>query len=241
MAGTRHPLWFTCLVETQQFFIPLWLDLTAVGLGGVQGALFASGFRGQRRLDLLGVALVGIVMGFGGGVIRDLLLDQPLRALQSNWYLVVAVAAALLGMLLAGPLARLNNVIVGLDAIVIGMFGAFGTSKALGLGLPILPAVAVGVAAAVGGGVLRDMLMGLPISIMHVGSLYAVAAGAGCIVLVVLHLFDVPLFIGGIVCVAVTAVIRWLAVIFDVSLPEQRMLYRRKVATETGMLPIIRD
>ncbi|WP_235480836.1 trimeric intracellular cation channel family protein [Agromyces sp. Leaf222] len=228
-------------METQQFFIPLWLDLTAVGLGGVQGALFASGFRGQRRLDLLGVALVGIVMGFGGGVIRDLLLDQPLRALQSNWYLVVAVAAALLGMLLAGPLARLNGVIVGLDAIVIGMFGAFGTSKALGLGLPILPAVAVGVAAAVGGGVLRDMLMGLPISIMHVGSLYAVAAGAGCIVLVALHLFGVPLLIGGIVCVVVTAVIRWLAVIFDVSLPEQRMLYRRKVATETGMLPIIRD
>ncbi|ANJ27217.1 trimeric intracellular cation channel family protein [Agromyces aureus] len=228
-------------METQQFFIPLWLDLTAVGLGGVQGALFASGFRGQRRLDLLGVALVGIVMGFGGGMIRDLLLNEPLRALQSNWYLIVAIAASLLGMLLAGPLTRVNGLIVGLDAIVIGMFGALGTSKALALGLPILPAVFVGVAAAAGGGVLRDMLMGLPIAIMHVGSLYAVAAGAGCIVLAVLDLFDVPLFIGGIVCVAVTAVIRWLAVIFDVSLPEQRMLYRRKVATETGMLPVIRN
>ncbi|GAA1967131.1 trimeric intracellular cation channel family protein [Agromyces allii] len=228
-------------METQQFFIPLWLDLTAVGLGGVQGALFASGFQGQRRLDLLGVALVGIVMGFGGGMIRDLLLNEPLRALQSNWYLIVAIAAALLGMLLAGPLTKVNGLIVGLDAIVIGMFGALGTSKALALGLPILPAVFVGVAAAAGGGVLRDMLMGLPIAIMHVGSLYAVAAGAGCIVLAALDLFGVPLFVGGIVCVAVTAVIRWLAVIFDVSLPEQRMLYRRKVATETGMLPIIRN
>ncbi|SFR78719.1 Uncharacterized membrane protein YeiH [Agromyces sp. CF514] len=228
-------------METQQFFIPLWLDLTAVGLGGVQGALFASGFQGQRRLDLLGVALVGIVMGFGGGMIRDLLLNEPLRALQSNWYLIVAIAAALIGMLLAGPLTKVNGLIVGLDAIVIGMFGALGTSKALALGLPILPAVFVGVAAAAGGGVLRDMLMGLPIAIMHVGSLYAVAAGAGCIALAVLDLFGVPLFIGGIVCVAVTAVIRWLAVIFDVSLPEQRMLYRRKVATETGMLPIIRN
>ncbi|MFK4729233.1 TRIC cation channel family protein [Agromyces mediolanus] len=220
--------------------IPLWLDLTAVGLGGVQGALFASGFRGERRLDLLGVAIVGIVMGFGGGIIRDLLLNQPIGALQSNWYLVTAIAASLVGMLLAGPLTRLNGAIVGLDAVVIGMFGAFGTSKALGLGLPILPAVFVGVAAAVGGGILRDMLMSLPVAIMHVGSLYAVAAGAGCLVLVVLDLFHVPIFIAGIACVVVTSIIRWLAVIFDLSLPEQRMLYRRKVATETGVLPVIR-
>jgi len=228
------------IVETASFTIPLWLDLTAVGLGGVQGALFASGFRGERRLDLLGVAIVGIVMGFGGGAIRDLLLNVQIGAFQNNWYLITAVVASLIGMLLAGPLQRLNGVIVGLDAIVIGMFGAFGTSKALGLGLPILPAVFVGVAAAVGGGILRDMLMSLPVAIMHVGSLYAVAAAAGCLVLAILDVFGVPLFVGGIVCVAVTSVIRWLAVVFDLSLPEQRMLYRRKVATETGVLPVIR-
>ncbi len=227
-------------VETAEFTIPLWLDLTAVGLGGVQGALFASGFRGERRLDLLGVAIVGIVMGFGGGVIRDLLLNQPIGALQSNWYLVTAVVASLVGMLLAAPLQRLGGVIVGLDAVVIGMFGAFGTTKALDLGLPVLPAVFVGVAAAVGGGILRDMLMSLPVAIMHVGSLYAVAAAAGCLVLVGLDAFGVPLLIAGLVCIVVTSIIRWLAVIFDLSLPEQRMLYRRKVATETGVLPIIR-
>ncbi|WP_022890181.1 trimeric intracellular cation channel family protein [Agromyces italicus] len=227
-------------METAEFTIPLWLDLTAVGLGGVQGALFASGFRGERRLDLLGVAIVGIVMGFGGGVIRDLLLNQPIGALQSNWYLVTAVVASLVGMLLAAPLQRLGGVIVGLDAVVIGMFGAFGTTKALDLGLPVLPAVFVGVAAAVGGGILRDMLMSLPVAIMHVGSLYAVAAAAGCLVLVGLDAFGVPLLIAGLVCIVVTSIIRWLAVIFDLSLPEQRMLYRRKVATETGVLPIIR-
>ncbi|WP_394552086.1 trimeric intracellular cation channel family protein [Agromyces sp. MMS24-JH15] len=227
-------------METAQFTIPLWLDLTAVALGGIQGALFASGFRGERRLDLLGVAIIGILIGLGGGLIRDLLLDVPPASLQNNWYLVTAVAASLLGMLLAGPLRRLNAVIVGLDALVIGMFGAFGTSKALSLGVPPVPAVFVGVAAAVGGGILRDVLMSLPVSIMHVGSLYAVAAGVGCIVLTALHLLGVPLTIAGVVAVAVTTLIRWLAVIFDVSLPEQRMLYRRKVATETSVLPVIR-
>ena len=119
--------------------IPLWADLTAVGLGGVQGALFASGFRGQRRLDLLGVAIIGIVMGMGGGLIRDLLLDQPL--VDAAEQLVPAHRDRRgAGRDAAGrPLHRLNAVIVGLDAIVIGLFGAFGTSKALALGLPLIP------------------------------------------------------------------------------------------------------
>lgn len=210
----------------QLFVIPLWADLLAVGLGGVQGALFSSGFVGQRRLDLLGVVIVGTVMGMGGGIIRDLLLNVEPATLQSNWYLITAVGAALVGMLLANIFERLNGVIVALDAVVIGLFGAFGTSKALALGLPVVPAVFVGVCAAVGGGILRDVIMGLPVAIMHVGSLYAVAAGAGTVALVVLLDLHVPLTVAAIVCVAVTLVIRLLAVRFGWSLPEQRELGR---------------
>jgi uncharacterized membrane protein YeiH len=227
-------------VDEPVLVIPLWADLTAVGLGGIQGALFASGFRGQRRLDLLGVAIIGIVMGMGGGLIRDLLLNVTPVTLQSNWYLLTAVCASLIGMLLAGLFQRLNAVIVGLDAIVIGLFGAFGTSKALALGLPPVPAVFVGVCSAVGGGILRDMIMGLPVAIMHVGSLYAVAAGVGCAVLAIANAFGVGLVPAAIVCVVVTAVIRVLAVIFDISLPEQRALHRRRVAVETSAIPIVK-
>jgi len=227
-------------VDEPVLVIPLWADLVAVGLGGIQGALFASGFRGQRRLDLLGVAIIGIVMGMGGGLIRDLLLNVTPVTLQSNWYLLTAVCASLVGMLLAGLFQRLNAVIVGLDAIVIGLFGAFGTSKALALGLPPVPAVFVGVCSAVGGGILRDMIMGLPVAIMHVGSLYAVAAGAGCAVLAIANAFGVGLVPAAIVCVVVTAVIRVLAVIFDISLPEQRALHRRRVAVETSAIPVVK-
>lgn len=222
------------------FLIPLWADLLGVGLGGVQGAMFASGFQGQRRLDLLGVAIIGIMIGMGGGLIRDILMGQPPASLQSNWYLLTAVGAALLGMLLAGVLNKVNTIIVVLDAVVIGMFGAFGTSKAIALGLPEVPAVFVGVCAAVGGGVLRDVLVGLPVSIMHVGSLYAVAAGAGCAFIVVAHALGMGIVLAAIIGIVVTAVIRVLAVVFDVSLPEQRRLYRRRVAAETGMIPIIK-
>jgi uncharacterized membrane protein YeiH len=228
-------------VDAPMIVIPLWADLTAVALGGVQGAIFASGFRGQRRLDLLGVAIIGFVFGMGGGLIRDLLLGVAPATLQSNWYLLTAIGASLVGMLLAGVFRRLNAVIVGLDALVIGMFGAFGTSKALVLGLPVVPAVFVGVCAAVGGGVLRDVIMGLPVAIMHVGSLYAVAAAAGCVTLAVANALGVDVVIAAVIAVVVTAILRLLAVIFDISLPEQRALYRRRVAVETAAIPTARD
>ncbi|MEV7633338.1 TRIC cation channel family protein [Microbacterium sp. NPDC089318] len=222
------------------FTIPLWADLLGVALGGIQGAMFASGFQGQRRLDWLGVTIIGIMIGMGGGLIRDLLIGQPPATLQNDWYLITAGGAALLGMLLAGVFNRINTLIVVLDAAVIGMFGAFGVSKAIAFGIPPVPAVFIGVCAAVGGGVLRDVLMGLPVAIMHVGSLYAVAAGVGCTTIVVLHAFGLSITVAAVIGIVVTAVIRVLAVVFDVSLPEQRRLYRRKVATETGMIPIIK-
>lgn len=221
------------------FVLPLWADLVAVAFGGVQGAMFASGFQGQRRLDLLGVALIGIIVGMGGGLIRDILLGVTPATLQSNWYILTAIVASLTGMLLAGVFDRLNKVIVGLDAVLIGLFGAFGTSKALAFGIPLVPAIFIGALAAVGGGVARDIAMGLPIAIMHVGSLYAVAAAAGCTVLAVgfeAGLDIVPAAIAGVV---VTIVIRLLAVIFDVSLPEQRRIHRRRVALETSAIPVI--
>ena len=224
---------------TTAFTIPLWADLLAVGIGSLQGATFAAQFR-DRRLDLLGVAIIGIATGFGGGIIRDLLLADVPRALESNAYLPVATIAALLGMLLERLFARLQAVITALDALTIGLFGAIGTTAALAAGLPEVPAVFVGAISAVGGSILRDLLLNVPIALMHVGSLYAVAAAAGCTVLAVAHGFGVPLTVAAIAGVIVTAVIRVLAVVFDLSLPEQRMLYRRRVAAETGAMPIVK-
>ncbi|HTN58415.1 MAG TPA: TRIC cation channel family protein [Protaetiibacter sp.] len=217
---------------TDAFVIPLWMDLVAVAIGSLQGAAFAAQFR-DRRLDLLGVAIVGIATGFGGGILRDLLLNQVPLALQSNWYLPVATVSALLGMLLQRLVHRLSVTINVLDAVMLGLFGALGTTKALAFGLPVVPAIFVGAVAAVGGGILRDLLLNLPISIMQVGSLYAVAAIVGATTLAVLDGFGVNALVAGIVCVVVTFGVRVLAVVFDWRLPEQRHL-------PTGAIRIVR-
>ena len=207
------------------FVIPLWADLLAVGIGAAQGAMFAAQFR-DRRLDLLGVAIIGIATGFGGGILRDVLLSEIPAALTSNWYLIVATAAALLGMLLERVLSRLGVLVNLLDALTIGLFGAIGTTKALAIGLPAVPAIFVGVVSAVGGSILRDLLLNRPIALMHVGSLYAVAAFAGTTSLVVLLAVGVPVFVAASICVALTFGVRVLAVLFNWSLPEQRAITR---------------
>ena len=207
------------------FAVPLWVDLLAVGIGSLQGAMFASEFK-DRRLDLLGIAIIGIATGLGGGVLRDVLLGVVPRAMTSNWYLTVAVLAAILGMALQRVFDRLAGLITVLDALTIGLLGAIGTTKALSLGLPEIPAVFVGVIAAVGGSVLRDLLMNLTIAMMHVGSLYAVAAAAGTIVLVAAVALGAPVAVAAIVGTSVTLVIRMLAVRFGWTLPEQRALSR---------------
>lgn len=210
-------------MHAEPFTIPLWVDLLAVGVGSLQGALFAAGFR-DRRLDLLGLAIIGVATGFGGGILRDLLLAQVPAALQSNWYLPVATVAALTGMLLERLFRRLRHVITVLDALTLGLFGAIGTTKALALGLPPVPAVFLGALSAVGGSVLRDLLLNLPIALMHVGSLYAVAAVLGSASLVALVAVGVPITAAATESVALTVIVRLLAVAFRWSLPEQRSL-----------------
>ena len=97
-------------------------------------------------------------------------------------------------------------------------------NRALAFGLPEIPAMFVGVVSAVGGSIIRDVMLNIPIAVMHVGSLYAVAAGVGCGLLVVLNALGVQITIAAIICTLTTTVIRILAAKFGWSLPQQRAL-----------------
>jgi uncharacterized membrane protein YeiH len=203
------------------FAIPLWAELIATGLGGLQGALFAAGFR-DRRIDVFGVMVIGIGVALGGSLLRDVLLDERPAVVWSGWYLPVAAASALAGMVLQAVIRRVGWAVNVLDAVVIGTFGAIAASKALSLGVGAVgAAVMIGIIGAVGGSILRDVLLGLPIAFLQVGSLYAVAAGAGAVAVVLLIAVGTPVPVAGLISLTVTAVIRLCAVHFDWTLPEQ--------------------
>lgn len=208
------------------FQTPLWIELIAAGLGGLQGALFAAGER-HRRIDVLGVVVIGLSVSLGGSLLRDILLDQPPVVIWSSWYLLVAGTAAILGMLIQPLLARADGAITALDAIVMGLFGAIGASKALELGAGAAGALVVGIVGAIGGGMLRDVILSLPFSFLEVGTLYAVAAGAGAATLILLVGLGAPVPVAGVACVIVTTILRLAAVRFGWRFPEQGPLRRR--------------
>ena len=209
-----------------QFQLTLWIELVAAGLGGIQGALFAASQR-DRRIDVLGVIVIGLTVALGGSLLRDVVLNQPPVVVWVNWYLLVAGASAVLGMALQPLFARVGWVITVLDAVVMGLFGAIAASKALSLGVGSVGALVVGVIGAIGGGVLRDVILNRPISILHVGTLYAVAAGAGAGILIVLVRFGTPVPLAGLIAAAVTAAVRLAAVRFGWTFPEQRAVRTR--------------
>lgn len=114
-----------------------------------------------HRLDLLGVVVLGCTVGIGGGVIRDAVLGMtPAAALSDSGYLLVCIVISLIVFLL--PRNRLVNhreIIIYADAVGLGLFTAIGNTKAAQLGLPGITVVLSGVITAVGGGMLRDVLV----------------------------------------------------------------------------------
>lgn len=221
-----------------QFQVTLWIELLAAGLGGIQGALVAAAQK-DRRIDVLGVIVIGITTSLGGSLLRDIVLNQPPVVVWVNGYLLVAGASALVGMALQRLFVRVDPLITGLDAVVMGIFGAIAASKALSLGVGSVGALVVGVIGAIGGGMLRDVILNRPISVLHVGTLYAVAAGAGVTTLILLVRFDTPIPVAGLISAAVTTVVRLAAVRFGWTFPEQgavRPRLRRRPTPPTPSL-----
>lgn len=205
--------------------LPLWVEVVAVAVGSFQGAMYASRLH-QRHVDLAGVLLIGVCTGVGGSLIRDILLSERSSALSNNWFLSTAVLAALAGMVLHRLIARIEPLVLVLDAVTVGTFAALGTSKALSVGVPSVPSLLVGALAAVGGSVLRDLLLDVPVAIVQVGLLYAAAATAGAVVLEVCLFGGASVSQAAAMCTITTTTVRLGAVRFGWTLPRAARSWR---------------
>ena len=154
--------------------VPLWIDLTAV----VVGALAGAGVAARQRFDLVGALLLAVVMRLGGGIIRDLLLGLRPVAVTSRYYLPTAAVAAVAGFLFSSLMRRFKGLFVILEALSVGLFTVVGVEKALLYDLPYVSAIFVGVSAAVGGGVLVDLIAQRSVEVVHRGPWNATAAFA---------------------------------------------------------------
>lgn len=159
------------------FFV---IDFLGVFVGALGGALAA--VRDTRyKYDLVGVTGLALASALGGGITRDLILQQgPPLAFVHSAYLITALAGAGVGMIFASGVGKnTERAIIIVDAAALGLFAVAGSTRALNAGLHPLPALLLGGVTAVGGGCLRDVLSGRTPKIFERGELYAIAAAFG--------------------------------------------------------------
>jgi uncharacterized membrane protein YeiH len=215
--------------------IPAAVDLAAIVIGALTGGLLAA----REGFAVSGVLLLAVSGGLGGGLIRDVLLAEgPPVALTNPAYLPTVAVTAGVTFYFSGWLSRLTRLLVVLDAVTLGFFTVIGAQKAQLAGLPNASVVFIGTLTAVGGAMIRDVLLAQRADIVQPGPYNAVAALIGASALTVLagplELPQLPVAALVIVLVAVLRVLSvwrgWEAPV-AVDLPERarnRMLSRRQ-------------
>lgn len=185
------------------------LDLLAILVFGISGGLMAV----RMRLDIVGVVALATVTGLGGGWIRDVLIGSVPPAALADWrYLVTPAVAGIVTFFLHPAIGRMERAINVFDAFGLGLFSVAGAVKATEYGLGPLPATLLGVLTGVGGGVIRDVLIGRVPVILRKGELYAVPATTGAAIVVTGLQLDAPTTVVVVVGAAVTIVWRLLAI-----------------------------
>lgn len=156
------------------------LDLAGTFAFAISGAAAAK----QRGLDLFGICAIAFTVACGGGIIRDLCIGAIPPAGLANWhYLAAAIVAACMTIGLYPFVQRLNHPVLLFDALGLSLFAVTGAQKALAYGHNGEVAVLLGITTAVGGGVLRDVLLNR-VPVILAKEIYASAALVGALIVV---------------------------------------------------------
>ncbi|MFD3809919.1 trimeric intracellular cation channel family protein [Rhodococcus sp. NPDC058639] len=197
---------------------PVWMVLDLVGTFAfaLNGALTAVR---AEKLDIVGIVTLGMFTGLGGGTVRDVLLGALPPATFLDWrYLALAASGGLVAFVLGRRLDRLNATITVFDAIGLSVFAVLGAYKALDLGFGVTQAVLVGAVTAVGGGTIRDVMIGRVPTVLR-SELYAIPALVGAGIFTAAHSLGYQGTIVAFGAAAVCFVIRMIGVRFDLHAP----------------------
>ena len=176
----------------------------------------------RKRLDAVGVCVVAGLAAFGGGTLRDVLLDRrPFFWVEHAAWLwaLLALCIAAMALLRVRHFEPTQRAMQWPDALGLGLFSAGGTQLALGQGLPAIVAVLMGVVTATFGGVLRDIVCNEIPSAFRDHRPYALCAFAGGWVLVGLDALGAADWLGVVAAAVIAAALRGWALRTDFTLP----------------------
>ena len=188
----------------------LFADLAGTLVFAIEGAMAAV----DANLDLIGIMVLASCTAFGGGIVRDILLGAlPPAALRDWRYPTLGISAAALAFFLHRSVHAVPGAVIQvLDAAGLGLFAVAGTIKAKLHKMNTLVALVLGTITAVGGGTIRDILLGRIPGVFRF-EIYATAALAGSAIMIGLRRMRVPsnlaAVIGALACFLLRIVSVW--------------------------------
>ncbi|MBR2380914.1 MAG: trimeric intracellular cation channel family protein [Clostridia bacterium] len=192
----------------------------------ISGAIVAI----DEETDVFGVVFLSFITAFGGGLLRDIILNEGLPHFFVDYggliiaCFVTSLAVFFFAMIFKrrfvedeNLLDRINNYI---DAVGIAVFSVSGAKIAIEMGYdtPFI-AIFMGVTTCIGGGILRDIIVGgVPFVLRK--RIYALACLAGSSVYYLLWYLQVPDDAAMLIGALVTFTVRVLATIFRWNMPK---------------------
>lgn len=180
------------------------------------------------RMDIFGVCVLGVVTAVGGGMTRDMILGNVPGALIRPVYVLVAVFTSLAvflvlyfkkNVLQGKPGELYDRAMLVMDSVGLGIFTVVGVTTGISNGYleNTFLLTFLGTLTGVGGGLLRDMMAGMP-PYIFVKHIYACASVAGALSCVWIYrgFGQIPAMV---VSSALVVVIRFLAAHYRWNLP----------------------
>lgn len=192
-----------------------WIGTAAFAISGVLSAM-------RKNMDMVGVCVCGFLAAFGGGTLRDILMDRRPFFWADHQAVLIGVCVLCVGVTTffrQHQLERRQNILQTADAIGLGLFTASGMHLSWSSGQPAVVAIMMGVITGTFGGVLRDVVCNEIPQLFHDHRPYAVCALAGCVSYAVLSTSSSASWLTVTACAVVTVSLRLLALWLNWRLP----------------------
>ncbi|MCD2323125.1 trimeric intracellular cation channel family protein [Sphingomonas sp. IC-56] len=193
-----------------------WLDLFGIAVFAATGAVSAT----RRAQTFVTAAFFALITGVGGGTVRDLLIGAPVFWVHDASVATICLSVAVL-IWVTPERWWSERSLAWLDAFGLAAYAAFGAAKALGHGIPPVPAAFMGVVTACVGGIIRDVLVGEP-SILMRPELYVTAAALASVLYITMSLAGLPPFAAGLIAAVAGFALRAAAIVWKLGLPAYR-------------------
>lgn len=225
-------------VASQTVAIPIAFEMLAVIVASASGVLTAR----QNKLDLVGAIGLAVLVALGGGLIRDVILQEgDVYILQQPLALPVSIATAAAVFVFPIMVEKPDRLVAVLDIFSVGLFAVMGADKTMAYGYPAVTCVMMGFFTAVGGGILRDVCLARVPYVFQRSNFYAMAAIAGSIAyMTLMKSLGMWNIAAAVISVALTMFIRWWSIRYNVMSPTEVDLHKLPEPVKKVARPMVR-